>query len=57
MGTEFEKMMNHNKRTTKQEVEENENNVKESREKLKKILDKTYKSQKVKSKESANDDK
>ena len=32
MGTEFEKMMNHNKRTRKQVVEENENNVKESRE-------------------------
>ena len=57
MGTEFEKMMNHNKRTRKQVVEENKNNVKESREKLKKILDKAYKSQKVKSKESANDDK
>ena len=32
MGTEFEKMMNYNKRTRKQVVEENENNVKESRE-------------------------
>ena len=57
MGTEFEKMMNYNKRTRKQVVEENENNVKESREQLKTILDKAYKSQKVKSKESANDDK
>ena len=57
MGTEFEKMMNYNKRTRKQVVEENENNVKKSREQLKTILDKAYKSQKVKSKESANDDK
>ena len=43
--------------TKKQVVEENDNNVKESRAKFQKILDKVYKRKKVKSKESVNDDK
>ena len=46
-----------NKKSRKQVVEENDNNVKESRAKFQKILDKAYKSKKGKSKESANDDK
>ena len=46
-----------NKKSRKQVVEENDNNVKESRAKFQKILDKAYKSKKVKSKESVNDDK
>ena len=54
MDIEFENEMNHNK---KQVVEENDNNVKESRAKFQKILDKAYKRKKVKSKESVNDDK
>ena len=57
MDTEIEKEMNHNKETRKQVVEENDNNVKESRANFQKILDKGYKSKKVKSKESVNDDK
>ena len=57
MNIEFEKEMNHNKKTRKQVVEENGNNVKESKAKFHKILDKAYKSKKVKNKESANDDK
>ena len=56
MRIEFEKEMNYNKKT-KQVVEENDNNVKESRAKFQKILDKAYKSKKVKSKENVNDDK
>ena len=55
MDIEFEKEMNHNKKTKKQVVEENNNNVKESRAKSWKILDKACKSKK--SKESVNDDK
>ena len=39
MDIEFEKKMNHNKKTRKQVVEENNNNVKESRAKLQKTLD------------------
>ena len=54
MRIEFEKEMNYNKKT-KQVVEENDNNVKESRAKFQKILDKAYKSKKVKSKENVND--
>ena len=57
INIEFEKEMNYNKKTRKQVVEENGNNVKESRGKFQKILDKACKSKKVKSKESANDDK
>ena len=41
----------------KQVVEENDNNLKESRVKLQMILDNAHKSKKLKSKESANDDK
>ena len=51
MDIEFEK-----EETRKQVVEENDNNVKESRAKFQKILDKAYKSKKVKSKKSVNDD-
>ena len=57
MDTEFGKEMNHIKKTRKQVLEEYGNNVKESRAKFQKILDKAYKSKKVKCKESANDDK
>ena len=57
MDIEFEKEMNHNKKTRKQVLEESDNNVKETRAKFQKILGKTYKSKKVKSKESVNDDK
>ena len=57
MDIDFEKEMNHNKKTRKQVLEENDNNVKESRAKLHKILDKACKSKKVKSEESVNDDK
>ena len=39
MDIEFEKKMNHNKKTRKQVVEENNNNEKESRAKLQKTLD------------------
>ena len=46
--------MNRNKETRKQVLEENDNNVKESRAKFQ---NKAYKSKKVKSKESVNDDK
>ena len=48
MDIEFEKEMNHNKKTKKQVVEENSNNVKESRAKSWKILDKACKSKKSK---------
>ena len=41
----------------KEIVEETDNNVKESRAKFQKILDKAYRRKKVKSKESVNDDK
>ena len=57
MDIEFGKEMNHIKKTRKQVLEEYGNNVKESRAKFQKILDKAYKSKKVKCKESANDDK
>ena len=46
--------MNRNKETRKQVLEENDNNVKESRAKFQ---NKAYKSKKVKSKENVNDDK
>ena len=49
--------MNHNKKIRRQVIEENNNNVKESEAKFQKILEKAYKSKKVKSKESINDDK
>ena len=48
MDIEFEKEMNHNKKTKKQVVEENNNNVKESRAKSWKILDKACNSKKSK---------
>ena len=54
---EFEKEMNRNKKTRKQVVEENDNDVKENRAKLRKILDKYCKSKQAKSKEIVNDDK
>ena len=57
MDIEFEKEMNHNKKTRKQVLEESDNNVKETRAKFQKILGKTYESKKVKSKESVNNDK
>ena len=57
MDIEFEKEINHSKKTRKQVVEGNDNNVKESRAKFQNILDKAYESKKVKSKESVNDDK
>ena len=39
MDIEFEKEMNHNKKTKKQLLEEYNNNVKESRAKFQKILE------------------
>ena len=57
MDNKFEKEMNHSKKNGKQVVEENEHKVKESRAKFQKILDKAWKSKKVKSKGRVNDDK
>ena len=57
MDIDFEKEMNHNKKTRKQVLEENDINVKESRAKFHKILDKACKSKKVRIEESVNDDK
>ena len=56
MDIEFEKEMNHSKKTRKQVVEENNNKVKEGRAEFQKILDKARKNKKFKSKESVNDD-
>ena len=57
MDNEFEKEMNHSKKKGKQLIEENNNNAKESRAKFQMILDKAWKSKKVKRKVSVNDDK